>query len=97
MRPMFSINVVPSLPPALNALRELAYNGFTFEDHALHFYFLGGPDFIVGPDAPKAQRNIVGVVGKVGVEIGKQVIAIRREVRDMITTIAGKIIHPYNF
>jgi starch phosphorylase len=26
MRPMFSINVVPSLPPALAALRELAYN-----------------------------------------------------------------------
>ena len=26
MRPMFSINVVPSLPPALVALRELAYN-----------------------------------------------------------------------
>jgi starch phosphorylase len=26
MRPIFSINVVPSLPPALAALRELAYN-----------------------------------------------------------------------
>ncbi len=26
MRPMFSINVVPSLPPELGALRELAYN-----------------------------------------------------------------------
>ena len=26
MRPMFSINVVPSLPPALAALKELAYN-----------------------------------------------------------------------
>ena len=38
-------------------IREFCYNTFTFEDHALHFYFLGGPDFVVGPDAPKAERK----------------------------------------
>ena len=70
--------------PAGRKIRELAYNAFCFEDHALHFFFLGGPDFVVGPDAPKAQRNIVGVVEKVGVEVGKKVIAMRRQVRDMI-------------
>ena len=75
-------------------IRELAYNAFVFEDHALHFYFLGGPDFIVGPTAPRAERNIVGVVGKVGVEVGKKVIAARREVREMISTSSGKVIHP---
>jgi F420-non-reducing hydrogenase large subunit len=80
--------------PVGQLIREWVYNGFTFEDHALHFYFLGGPDFVVGPDAPKAERNILGVIGKVGVDVGKQVIAMRREVREMITTIAGKIIHP---
>jgi len=81
-------------PPAAKKLRELVYNAFCFEDHALHFYFLGGPDFVVGPDAPKDQRNVLGVIGKVGVEVGKQVIAIRREVRELITSLAGKIIHP---
>ncbi|MDY7107152.1 MAG: Ni/Fe hydrogenase subunit alpha [Planctomycetota bacterium] len=80
--------------PTGKLIREWCYNGFTFEDHALHFYFLGGPDFVVGPTAPKAQRNILGVIGEVGVEAGKKVIAMRREVREMITTIAGKIIHP---
>ena len=75
-------------------IRQWCYNGFTFEDHALHFYFLGGPDFVVGPTAPKAERNILGVIGQVGVEAGKKVIAMRREVREMITTLAGKIIHP---
>ena len=64
--------------PAGRKIRELVYNAFTFEDHALHFYFLGGPDFVVGPDAPKAERNVVGVIGKVGVEVGKKVIAARR-------------------
>ena len=33
-------------------IRELVYNTFMLEDHALHVYILGGPDFIVGPDAP---------------------------------------------
>ena len=55
-------------------VRELVYNTFMVEDHALHFFFLGGPDFVVGPTAPKAERNILGVLGKVGLEIGKEVI-----------------------
>jgi F420-non-reducing hydrogenase large subunit len=65
-----------------------------FEDHNLHFYFLGGPDFVVGPDAPPAERNVVGVIGKVGVDIGKKVIAIRRRARDIIQTMGGRVIHP---
>ncbi len=80
--------------PAGRTIRELAYNSFVFEDHALHFYLLGGPDFIVGPDAPKAERNILGVISKVGVEVGKQVIAMRREARDLISLLSGKVIHP---
>ena len=41
-------------------IRELVYNTFMLEDHALHVFVLGGPDFIVGPEAPPEQRNIVG-------------------------------------
>jgi len=80
--------------PAGKKIRDFVYNAFTFEDHALHFYFLGGPDFIVGPDAPAKDRNVLGVVGKVGVEVGKTVIAMRREVRDLVSALTGKIIHP---
>ena len=75
-------------------IRELVYNTFMFEDHALHFYVLGGPDFVVGPDAPAAQRNIVGVIGKVGVEVGKKVISMRRRARELIAYLGGKVIHP---
>jgi len=81
-------------PPAARAIRQLVYNTFMFEDHALHFYFLGGPDFVVGPDAPKAQRNVLGVIGKVGLEIGKRVIEMRRAARQLITLAGGKVIHP---
>ena len=81
-------------PPAAKKIRELVYNTFMVEDHALHFFFLGGPDFVVGPTAPKAERNILGVLGKVGLEIGKEVIGVRKELRELIIDAAGKVIHP---
>lgn len=82
--------------PAARKIREFIYNTFMFEDHNLHFYFLGGPDFVVGPDAPAAQRNVVGVIGKVGVEIGKKVIDIRKRARNIIQTLGGRVVHPVN-
>ena len=81
-------------PPAARKLREMLYSIFMLEDHALHFYFLGGPDFIVGPRAPKEQRNVLGVVGKVGVEVGRRVIGMRKELRDVMALVGGKAIHP---
>src|SRR5512136_2469326 len=79
---------------AARKIRELVYNAFMLEDHALHVYILGGPDFIVGPEAPPAQRNVLGVIGKVGVEIGTRVIQTRRRVRELISHLGGKVIHP---
>jgi F420-non-reducing hydrogenase large subunit len=81
-------------PPAARKIRELVYNTFMMEDHALHVYILGGPDFIVGPNAPKEQRNVIGVVQKVGVEVGKKVISMRRRLRELIAYFGGKVIHP---
>ncbi len=75
-------------------IRELVYNAFTLEDHALHVFVLGGPDFIVGPEAPPELRNIVGVIGKVGLEAGRKVISMRRRVREIISYFGGKVVHP---
>ena len=75
-------------------LRELVYNAFFVEDHFLHFFYLGGPDFVVGPSASAAERNILGVIGKVGMEIAGEVIRTRRELRQMMQEMAGKVIHP---
>jgi F420-non-reducing hydrogenase large subunit len=81
-------------PPVAKKIRELVYNIFMAEDHALHFYFLGGPDFVVGPEAPAAQRNVLGVIAKVGLDVGKKVISMRRRLRELITLVGGKIVHP---
>lgn len=81
-------------PPAARKVRELVYHAFLVEDHTLHFYFLGGPDFVVGPKAPAAERNILGVIARVGKEAALRVIAMRRHLREVIALAAGKAIHP---
>jgi F420-non-reducing hydrogenase large subunit len=81
-------------PPAAKKVRDFFYNAFMVEDHTLHFYILGGPDFIVGPQAPKAERNILGVINVVGLEAGKKVIMLRKAVRNLMTKMSGKVIHP---
>lgn len=81
-------------PPAARKIRELFYSVFFVTDHATHFYVLGGPDFIVGPDAPAAQRNILGVIEKVGLGIGGQVIACRKRNHEILKRLGGRTIHP---
>jgi len=75
-------------------LREMLYSIFMLEDHSLHLFFLGGPDFVVGPTASKSQRNILGVIQKVGLDIGKRVIETRKQLRGLIQELGGKVIHP---
>jgi len=79
---------------AAKKIRELMYNAFFAEDHILHFVFLGGPDFVVGPQAPAAERNVLGVIGKVGLEVGGKVIEMRKRLRNVLRIIGGKPIQP---
>jgi F420-non-reducing hydrogenase large subunit len=79
---------------AVKKLRELFYSAFYVADHTTHFYALASPDFIMGPDAPVAQRNILGVIHKVGLEIGGQVIACRQRNHHVIRLLGGRGVHP---
>ncbi|HXX72127.1 MAG TPA: Ni/Fe hydrogenase subunit alpha, partial [Candidatus Acidoferrales bacterium] len=81
-------------PPAAKKLRELLYSAFFVTDHITHFYVLAGADFVVGPKAPKSERNILGVISKVGLEVGASVIKHRSDALQVIATIGGKRIHP---
>jgi F420-non-reducing hydrogenase large subunit len=75
-------------------LRELEYCAYFIYDHILHFYFLGGPDFIVGPEAPPTKRNILGVIEKAGLEVGKEVIKHRAFGQKITGILGGKPTHP---
>jgi len=69
-------------------LRELFYCSFYVTDHTVHFYALGGPDFVLGPDSDPAERNILGVIHKVGV------IECRKRNHEVIKMLGGRGIHP---
>jgi len=81
-------------PPVAKKLRELLYSCFYVTDHATHFYILGGPDFVMGPDTPVAQRNIIGVIGKVGLELAGAVIKTRMQNHHVIQMLGGRAVHP---
>ncbi len=82
------------VPRTGKMLRELLYSAFYATDHTTHFYALGGPDFIMGPDAPVAERNILGVIHKVGLEIGNKVIQMRKYGHTVVEMIGGRKVHP---
>jgi F420-non-reducing hydrogenase large subunit len=81
-------------PPTAKKLRELFYSAFYVADHTVHFYILAAPDFVLGPDAPVAERNILGLIHKVGVEVGTKVITARGKAMDIIGMLGGRKIHP---
>ena len=83
-------------PPTAKKIRELMYSTFFVADHATHFYALAGPDFVVGPDAPKAERNILGVIKKVGAEIGAEAVGLIKDNHDAAAIIGGRYIHSVN-
>jgi F420-non-reducing hydrogenase large subunit len=81
-------------PPTAKKLRELFYSIFYATDHTTHFYALGGPDFVVGPTAPPSQRNILGVIQKVGMDVAGKVLKMRRDGHALIKMIGGRAVHP---
>ncbi len=89
-----AFNVEPT--STAKKLRELMYAGYYVYDHTLHFYYLGGPDFIVGPQAPAGERNILGVIAKVGSDIAMEVIKHRSYGQKVIQILGGKATHPVN-
>ena len=80
-------------PPAAKKLRELYYSAHMCHSHIAHFYALAAPDFVLGPTADPAERNILGVIAKVGLEIGGEVIKHRAYAQDIQAVIGGKATH----
>jgi F420-non-reducing hydrogenase large subunit len=81
-------------PSTAKKIRELLYSSFFVTDHTTHFYILAGPDFIMGPEAPVAERNILGVIAKVGMELAGEVLKTRRRNHEVIRILGGRPVHP---
>jgi len=81
-------------PPAGRKLRELFYCAHMIHSHIAHFYALAAPDFVLGPMSDPAERNILGLIDKVGLEVGGEVIKHRAYAQDIQAVIGGKATHP---
>src|SRR5512137_3071960 len=81
-------------PSAAKKLRELYYVASYVHSHIAHFYALAAPDFVLGPDADPAKRNILGIVEKVGVPVAGEVLKHRAIAQDIQITIGGRSTHP---
>jgi len=83
--------VVP--PPAGRKLRELCNSLAYMEEHILHFYFLAGADFLLGPSADYSVRNVIGIL-QAAPDVARRVVRVRHMCAHMLEILAGKPIHP---
>ena len=81
------------IPPAGRKLRELCQSIAYCSDKILHFFFLAGPDLIMGPDADYSVRNIFGIISA-NPEVAKKVVKARHLGTQMLNVVSGKAIHP---
>ena len=79
--------------PVAHKLRDMYYHAHYIHSHIAHFYALAAPDFVCGPDADPAVRNILGVVAKVGLEIGGAVIHARALAQRIQQILGGRFTH----
>ena len=80
-------------PPVAKKVRELYYCAHMCHSHIAHFYVLAAPDFVLGPTSDPAQRNILGLIAKVGVDTGLEVIKNRANAQYIQEVIGGKATH----
>ena len=79
--------------PTGHKLRELVQTIAQAEDKLLHFFFLAAADFVIGPDADYAVRNVIGIA-KANPELAAQVVKMRYKAKMILENFAGKSIHP---
>ncbi|MEM1582530.1 MAG: Ni/Fe hydrogenase subunit alpha [Candidatus Bathyarchaeia archaeon] len=81
-----------SIPRTAELLRRLMHMGQIIQSHALSFFYLSSPDFLLGMDSVPSERNIFGLLEK-HPEIAKQGIKLRAFGQKIIEYLAGKRIH----
>ncbi|MHA1939750.1 MAG: Ni/Fe hydrogenase subunit alpha [Candidatus Thorarchaeota archaeon] len=80
-------------PPAAIKLRRLMMEAKQFASHVIHFYALAAPDFVYGPFADPAVRNVAAVLKDLP-EVAVQAIKMMQFGQDMIAKIGAKSVHP---
>lgn len=85
--------IVAVTPPTTAVmLRRLIHMGQMIQSHALNFFHLSSPDFLLGWDSDPAERNVFGLIAK-NPDLALQGIKLRKFGQEIIERVAGKRIH----
>jgi NAD-reducing hydrogenase large subunit len=82
-----------SIPPAAAKLRRLMNLGQFVQSHALSFFLLSAPDFLLGWETPPATRNVFGLIAS-NTDLARAGIRLRQFGQEVIEIVGGKKIHP---
>ena len=75
-----------------NLIRRLMHIGQNLSSHALSFFHLSAPDFLLGYDSDPAKRNIIGIAERYP-DIALRGIRLRKFGQEISERITGKKIH----
>ena len=81
------------IPAAAKKLRELAHFAQIVQSHALSFFYLSAPDFLLGMDSNPASRNVLGVIAG-HPELARDGIELRKFGLQIIEGLAQERVHP---
>ncbi|MGO9199575.1 MAG: Ni/Fe hydrogenase subunit alpha [Limisphaerales bacterium] len=82
-----------NISPAAEKLRRMMNLGQFIQSHALSFFHLSAPDFLLGWETPPPQRNLFGLIAS-NVELARAGIRLRQFGQEIIEILGGKKIHP---
>jgi NAD-reducing hydrogenase large subunit len=82
-----------AVPPAADKLRRLMNLAQVVQSHALSFFHLSAPDFLLGWDTPPERRNVFGIVAA-NPDLARAGIRLRQFGQEVIEILGGKKIHP---
>jgi NAD-reducing hydrogenase large subunit len=82
-----------NIPPAADKLRRLMNLGQIIQSHALSFFHLSAPDFLLGWDTPQAKRNVFGLIAS-NADLARAGIRLRQFGQEIIQVLGGQKIHP---
>ena len=81
------------IPPAARNLRELIHCAQIVQSHALSFFYLSAPDFLLGMDSDAAKRNVLGVIAA-HPELARDGIELRKFGLQIVEGLAQERVHP---
>ena len=81
------------IPPAARKLRELVHCAQMVQSHALSFFYLSSPDFLLGMQSDPAPRNVMGVIAE-HPELARDGIELRKFGLQIVEGLAHERVHP---